>query len=113
MVPRMVWVSRHSGRQSLFRRHLSGCVLRAFALFLRDDRSPGQALSALRLVTAHSLGGAHGVCLHPRSPRLGGLAFLAARSPAPRRRSGVLPRAEGRGGSAGILPAEEPEPSLD
>ena len=44
MVPRMVWVSRHSGKQSLFRHHRSGCVLRAFALFLRDDRSPGQAL---------------------------------------------------------------------
>ena len=55
-------------------------------------------LSALRLVIAHSLGGAHGVCFHPRSPRLGGSAFLAARSPAPRRRCGVLPRAEGRGG---------------
>ena len=27
MVPRMVWVSRHSGKQSLFRPHCSGCDL--------------------------------------------------------------------------------------
>ena len=27
MVPRMVWVSRHAGRQSLFRPHCSGCDL--------------------------------------------------------------------------------------
>ena len=27
MVSRMVWVSRHSGRQSLFRPHCSGCDL--------------------------------------------------------------------------------------
>ena len=83
MVPRMIWVSRHSGKQSLFRHHRSGCVLRASALFLRDDRSPGQALvggsrgwvgeevgggwghlSAPQPAVARSLGCAHDACFH-------------------------------------------------